>query len=92
MRNECKSFPNIGKETNIKIRNAYGAPYSHDQKRTLLPHTILRISDVHHRDKKFQSARDWRWIIYMQINKDHGNFSTKNFRGQEGLEWNISSS
>ena len=59
-----ENFPNIGNGSEVQINEAYRTPASYNQNRSTPRHIIIRIPEIHHKNRILKVVREKKQITY----------------------------
>ena len=60
----AENFPNMGKESDMQISEAYRTPNSHNQHKSTPRHIIIKISDIQHKNRILKAVREKTQLTY----------------------------
>jgi len=60
----AENFPNLGKETGIKIQEAHRTPLKINKNRSTPRHLIVKLTSLRDKDKILKAAREKRSVTY----------------------------
>jgi hypothetical protein len=59
-----ENFPNLEKEKNIQVQEAYRTPNHHDQNRNTSRHIIIKTLNIQNKERILKAAKEKRQVTY----------------------------
>ena len=80
-----ENVPNLGKEANIQVQEAWRVPNKVNPKRSTPKHTIIKMSKIKDKERLLKAARETNCYIKGNPYKVTNIFLSRNFALPEGI-------